>query len=148
MAEEVILNGAQSYILDKTDVTNVLTGGGYHLAESIAHLTGFDTDWTVDVEEDAAAMRALRILYFTGGYAIWQALNENEEVDAYLVIYDDDGLVAKLTGNVLSKTTITEGQFFTKLGAYFVGTVLATEFTTRTQIGTAISSAASLVIAA
>ena len=147
VTKEIVLNGTQSYVLDKTDVSDVLGAGPYHLAESIAHLTGILTDWTLVVETDAATMRALKIIYTAGGYAVWQALNASNDLAGYLVIYDDDDLLAKIANGVLSKGTITDAAYLAKLAAYIAapGVSLTTGFANSASFVIAIEAAAALV---
>jgi hypothetical protein len=148
MAEEIILNGAQSYILDKTDVSDVLGAGPYHLAESIAHLTGILTGWTLVVETGAADMRAIKIIYTAGGYAVWQALDATNELAGYLVIYDTVGNVAQLGSGVLTAGTITDAAFLAKLVTYInkPEVTLTIDFADSASFVTAIETAAALVM--
>jgi hypothetical protein len=144
---ETILNQTEAYILDLADVTNVLAGGPYHLGTSLAHLTGYDSvNWTFQIVTDAAAIRAHRILYVTGGYAVWQVLDANEDFAGYLTVLDGDGLLVKVTDGVLSEATITTEQYLARLQTYFASVTLTTEFSDVDQIPIAVPAAKGLVV--
>ena len=144
---EAILNTAEAYILDLADVTNVLTGGPYHLDTSLAHLTGYDSvNWTFQVVTNAADIRAHRILYVTGGYAVWQLLDANEDFAGYLTVLDADGLLVKVTDGVLSEATITAEQYLARLQTFFSTVVITDEYTDVDQLPIAVPAAKGLVV--
>ena len=149
MSKEIVVNGTEAYILDLTDVTNVLAAGPYHLEASLAHLTAYDVvNWTFQVVTNAAECRAHRILYVTGGYAVWEVKDANEDFAGYLTILDADGLLVKVTGVVLSEGTITAEQMLAKVKDYFtaVTPTLTSEFADLDQIPAAITAAKGLVV--
>ena len=147
VVRETVLNGPEADILDLADVTNVLTGGPYHLDTSLAHLTGYDSvNWTFQIITDAAAVRAHRILYVTGGYAVWQVLDANEDFAGYLTILDADGLLVKVTGSVLSETTITSEQYLARLATFATSVVLTDVFADSDELEAAVPAGKAKVV--
>jgi hypothetical protein len=145
---QVVLDGTKSYVVADGDISNVLSGGPYHLTRTTGVLTGFDDAWTLDVITDAAEILALNILYAMGTYALYPIYDAEEVKAGYLAVVDaSDHLVkADSTTGALTLETITAEDYLGGIASYAGGGNIARDFEDPDDVATAISAAKDKVV--
>ena len=150
MADEysVILNGLNGYYAQTDLLTNALAAGPHHLINDVRIVSGFDVlEHTLAVVTVAADVRALKILYNIGGFAIWQIYDAQEGFSGYLIIKDSGDVVVEVeqgtpTGAwAIAVRTMTDEVYLAGTFAYLKTDAASSDFSESDQVPAAITAA-------